>query len=235
MGYAMIHLAVVEDDKVYQEQLYQFLDRFKNETQNNIVVSFFGDGEDITEEYKSEYDIILMDIQMRFMDGMTAARQIRKLDEKVIIIFITSMTNYAIQGYEVGALDYILKPLSYPVFSQKLSRAITQLKTKKEHFVLISFAGGARRIEVSDIYYIESLSHTMVYHTADGTWEARGRLDDLETDLKEYGFYRSNRGYLVNLYHVSGVADGCCVVHGEKLSISRRKKIEFIEEMARIL
>lgn len=231
----MIRLAIVEDEKTYRDQLINYIEQYKRDTGQEISFCLFDDGEDITEKYTAEFDLILMDIQMRFMDGMTAAREIRKRDQKVLLIFITSMANYAIEGYEVDAMDYLLKPLTYPIFSQKLSRAISRMDISGEHHLLIPLSEGTVRINVSEIYYIESQSHTMTYHTVNSLLESRGRMDDLEKQLTPYDFYRSNRGYLVNLHHVTGVSDGCCIIDGNMLPISRRKKAEFMEQLSRIL
>lgn len=123
----MIHIAIVEDEEKYRKQLREYIEQYCEKSGKQIQTSFFQDGEDIIENYTADFDLIFMDIQMRFMDGMTAAREIRKLDKKVILMFITSIATYAIEGYEVDALDYILKPLSYNMFEQKLNRALLRV------------------------------------------------------------------------------------------------------------
>ena len=96
----MFKIAVVEDEKIYIDQMKLFLDKYQTERSVKLDISFFQDGEDITEKYGG-FDIIFMDIQMRFMDGMIAARKIRELNQEVIIIFITNMIQYVIHGYQV--------------------------------------------------------------------------------------------------------------------------------------
>lgn len=105
----MIRIALVEDDPAYAEQLLSYLKEYEKESKERISVQTFSDGEDIVTEYRADYDIILMDVEMKFMDGMSAAEEIRKMDTEVVIIFITNMPQYAIQGYRVDALDYVLK------------------------------------------------------------------------------------------------------------------------------
>lgn len=228
----MIHIAIVEDEESYAKQLKEYMDQFMKETGNQIRLSFFGDGEDIVEDYKSGFDIILMDIQMRFMDGMTAAERIRAVDQKVIIMFITNMTRYAIRGYQVDALDYIVKPVSYFSFKQKLQRAIDRIPQQQQHMVTINGGSGVYRIGAEDIYYVESEGHNLVYHTKNGVYRERGKMQDLENTLTPYGFFRSNKGYLLNLDAVDGVEDGCSLVHGEKLPIARARKNEFMAALA---
>ena len=119
----MIELAIVEDEKAYVEQLLQFVDQYQREYGESIRTTCFRDGDEIVNGYDGSYDIILMDIQMKFMDGMSAAEEIRKVDQKVIIMFITNRIDYAVRGYDVDALDYIVKPVSYFSFAKKLRRA----------------------------------------------------------------------------------------------------------------
>ena len=120
----MIQLAIVEDEDSYAKQLSEFAQKYQKESGQYFKITRFRDGDEITNGYKGQFDIILMDIEMKLMDGMTAAEEIRKLDQDVVIMFITNMANYAIRGYQVDALDYVLKPVSYFAFSQKLGRAI---------------------------------------------------------------------------------------------------------------
>lgn len=107
----MIRLALVEDDALYRSQLREYIDKYSAASGEKFTVTEFSDGDEIALGYKAVYDIILMDIEMKFMDGMMAAEEIRKIDTEVIIIFITNSPQYAIKGYAVDALDYVLKPV----------------------------------------------------------------------------------------------------------------------------
>lgn len=232
---SVIRVAIVEDEEKYIDLLAEYVRRFGTETGRAVSTRVFRDGEDITETYRPEFDIILMDIQMRFMDGMTAARLIRERDSEVIIIFITSMAGYAIEGYEVRAFDYILKPVSYDMFSRKLLRAAECLRPTDTLYLVLSDRDGSVKLDVSRIFYVESSGHQMVYHTCDGVYSVRGRLDALEAELVPAGFFRINRGYLVNLYHIAAIREKCCVVAGDNLSISRSRKAELMDALAKIL
>lgn len=232
---ATIRIAVVEDEQEYTDLLKQYLDRFRMEHSLAMTVRTFRDGEDIVDPYTAEYDLIFLDIQLRFMNGMQTARRIREEDKKVILIFLTSIASYAIEGYEVQALDYILKPVAYDVFDRKLEHAIGTIRTNDEYSVRLGLKDGVRRVSVSDIYYIESRGHMMVYHLKDGEVCLRGRMDDLEKEFIPHGFIRSNRGYLINLYHVTEIRGDCCVVGGDRLPISRAKRAEFRQELTKIL
>ena len=153
-GLVMIKIAIVEDEDIYVSTLMQYLEEFEKSIGETLEITVYRDGDGIIADYKAQYDIILMDIGMRFVDGMTAAEEIREIDSEVIIIFITNMTQYAIRGYEVDALDYILKPVSYFSFSQKLGRAIYRMKRREKKFITVTVKGGIKRMEVSNIYYM---------------------------------------------------------------------------------
>ena len=126
----MIRIALVEDESEYVQILYGYLKKYEEVNQVSFQIVTFSDGLDIASEYKADYDIILLDIQMKHLDGMRTAEEIRKLDENVIFIFITSTVQFAVQGYLVDALGYVLKPVPYLAFSQILSKAVKQLEKK---------------------------------------------------------------------------------------------------------
>ena len=168
---------------------------------------------------------------MKFMDGMSAAEEIRKVDTEVVIIFITNMAQYAIRGYAVDALDYVLKPVSYFAFSQRLNRAISRMKKREQKVITVNIKGGAVRINIANIYYIESQGHNLVLHTILGDYESVGTMKEVEEKLQGLNFCRGNKGYLINLQHVEGLQDGCAVVKGEPLLLSRSRKKEFMEAL----
>lgn len=228
----MLKLAIVEDEDSYAATLMDYIKRFEAERNIAVAVTRYSDGDEITENYRAQYDIILMDIQMRFMDGMTASELIRRVDNEVIIMFITNMTQYAIKGYEVNAFDYILKPIEYFSFSQKLSRAIERAKRREIHNISVPVGTGVRKLELDTVTYVESSGHKLTYHLADGSEvESRGVMNETEKALEPYGFFRMNKGFIVNLRHVEGVSGGYALVGDEELSISRQKKQEFMDAL----
>ena len=229
----MIRIAIVEDEELYVKELKKYLEEYQKSFGEEFEITIFRDGDGITAKYKAQYDIILMDIQMKFVDGMTAAEEIRKADTEVVIIFITNMTRYAIRGYEVDALDYILKPVSYFAFSQKLSKAIGRIKKKSSKHVTIKVKGGVLRLDVSDIYYIESVGHNLIYHTSTGEHMSAGTLKSIEEEFANMGFSRCNKCYLINLKHVEGVKDKCAIVRGEALQISRPRMSAFMQDLTK--
>jgi len=228
----MIRIAIVEDEINYQEQLIDYLRRFEKDRGETIEITTYSDGDEIIENYKVQFDIILMDVQMRFMDGMSAAEEIRKSDSEVVIIFITNAAQYAIKGYAVDALDYILKPISYFQFSERLNRAVDRMKKRETHFLTINVKGGVKRLQITDIYYVESQGHKLIFFTKEGEFTAAGTMKELEKELSSFHFFRAHKGYLINLEHVEGMKESCAVVKGEELLVSRTKRKGFMEALA---
>lgn len=228
----MIRVAIVEDEAGVQEQLAGYLQRYTRQYGTEFEVHPFGDGVEILEEYRPVYDIILLDIEMKHLDGMETAQRIRQLDPEVILVFITNMAQYAIRGYAVGALDYLLKPVPYFAFSQQLQKAEDQVRRRRSHYLVVPVSGGLRRLDTARIYYIESQGHQMHFYTEDDHFAAPGTLKALEEKLADRPFARCNSGYLVNLAQVSGVQQNEVRVGPYRLQISRPKRKSFLAALA---
>jgi DNA-binding LytR/AlgR family response regulator len=230
-GEHMIKVAVVEDDVAYQQQLLEYLERYEAEQGEHFQTVVFSDGDEIVENYRADYDLILMDIQMQFMDGMQAAEQIRKRDKDVIIIFITNLSSYAMRGYQVDALDYVLKPITYFAFSERIDRALSRRRNRMTAYLSIPVKGGIRRIDVSDIVYIEVHDHDLIYHMTHETFETRGSMKAAEEMLESYPFFRCNKFYLVNLQYVEAVSGSEVLLKRETLTVSRAKRKELLDAL----
>jgi DNA-binding LytR/AlgR family response regulator len=149
----------------------------------------------------------------------------------VVLIFITNMAQQAVKGYSVDAMDYVLKSVNYFSFSQRLTRAISRLKRPGRTFLTVPIKGGMMKVEVGDVYYVESRGHQIIFHTKNGEIQSTGTMRSMEDVLRPLNFYRCNNGYLVNLRHVDGVQNGCVLVRGEKLLISRPRRAAFLETL----
>jgi DNA-binding LytR/AlgR family response regulator len=229
----MIDIAIVEDEAACAAELRQYLERYGAESGEDFRVSLFADGEQILSHYEAQFDIILMDIKMKYLDGMAAAEEIRKSDPSVIIIFITNMAQYAIRGYSVDALDYVLKPVSYFAFTQRLQRALKRMRFREKKYMTLRFrGGGVRKLAIDDIYFIEVLNHDLIFHTKDGEYTAAGTLRDMEEKLRPDSFFRCNKCYLLNLRHVDGIRVDSAIINGTSVQISRNRKAALIQVLS---
>lgn len=227
----MIHIALVEDEEEYRKVFLGYLRRYEQESGRQFRISVFSDGEDIVSSYKADYDLILMDIAMRFMDGMTAAEKIRELDQEVVIIFITNMPQFVMKGYAVDALDYVLKPVNYFAFSQRIERAISRMSRRREQYFTVPVRGGIRKLSVSNILYVEVQDHDLLFHTRNESILTRGSLAEVEAKLGNAGFFRCNKYCLVNLAFADSLQGIDLVVAGEHIQVSRAKKKAMLDAL----
>ncbi|MEY8354335.1 LytTR family DNA-binding domain-containing protein [Lachnospiraceae bacterium 54-53] len=227
----MMKIAIVEDENEYVQTLKSYLNRYEGEHDLTFQTQVFSDGLDIVSDYSAGYDIILLDIQMKHLNGMKAAEKIREFDEDVIFIFITSSTQFAVEGYLVDALGYVLKPVPYSAFSQILGKAVRKTLQKQEtHYLNIDVDGGTMRVNTDSVYYIESQLHHLLIHTERGDFITPGPLKRMEETLKPFGFAKCHNAYLVNLKHVTGsLQNHVLLFSGHQVPVSRTRKKSFME------
>ena len=231
----MVRFAVVEDDPAFRETLQSYLAQYAAETGMKYSVAVYADGAELVRAYQPAFDILLMDIQMQDLDGMAAAKKVRKFDRDVVIIFITNMSAFAIEGYSVDALDYLLKPLTYYAFSQCITRARERAKRREKRTLLITHQHGAQRIGTDELLFVEVHGHSLIYHTAGEDFTVAGTMKEVEETLAGLPFYRCNKGDLVNLAKVDGMRDGDAVIGPHRIQLSRAKKKGFLEALNRYI
>lgn len=235
MEKTMYKLAIVEDNREAAEKLSSFLERYAQEHQETFEIKVFGDALDFLNDYRMVYDVVFMDIELPGMNGMEAARRMRKLDQKVVLVFVTNMAGFAVKGYEVGAADYLVKPVHYGDFELKLKRILARYQ-EAEEAILVVRQSGYIRLLLREIRYIEVQGHKLLYHTEEGVVDGSGTLLETEEKLKDKGFLRCNKCYLVNQRHITGVNGYTLMMTGgEKLQISRPRKKTFMTELAEVM
>ena len=224
----MIRIALVEDEAEVRAQLQGYVQRHTRQYGTEFAVTEFADGMELLDDYRPVYDILFLDVEMKHLDGMETARRVRELDKDVIIVFITNMAQYAIRGYSVGALDYVLKPVPYFAFSQQLLKAVTRLEKRAKRYLTVPVEGGLRRLDTASIYYLESEGHRVHFYTDEGDFSAPGALKTFEEKLTDCPFARCNSGYLVNLAQVRELRQSTVQVGPCELQVSRPKRKAFL-------
>lgn len=229
----MYKLAIVEDDDCAAQQLQSYFSEYSKENMVEFDIQRFCNGVDFISDYQSVYDIVLMDIEMPMMDGLETARRLREMDENVVLIFVTNMAQQAINGYEVNAVNFLVKPVSYFKFKNALGKVIGRIDMERNDVITIRAKEFFYRLSVREIIYIEVYGHSLYYYTTKGKIEARGTLVQTEKELEPLGFARCNDCYIVNLRYVQqfnskGVKLGGCE---DEIPISRRKKNEFLDKL----
>lgn len=227
-------IAILEDEKNISDQICKHLSRYFYEIGMEVNLTVFNDAFDLLENYSADFDVLFMDIQLPAMSGMDAARKIREIDTKVIIVFVTNLAQYAVEGYGVNAFDFILKPVDYNSFALKLDRICKEIAHRiPGKYINVKTKDGYMRIELSQITYVEVKVHDLIINTLSGRVVTRGAMKTFAKDLCEHYFSQCNSCYLVNLAHVRQVNKFVVLSSGEKLMISQGKRKQFMTELAR--
>ena len=227
----MLKIAIVEDEEICSRGLTEYLEHYAREKNQRFVIESYENALAFLEEYQPDWDICFFDIQMPYLNGMDAAERLRKMDEKVTLIFLTSLAQYALQGYTVDAADYILKPVEYDEFCLKFTHSLRRVKPRNSTILAFQSGRATVRLDVDEIRYLESGGHNVLYHLGGKIIERRLSLREAENELPDY-FARCNSCYVVNMRHVDEVGDDSVTVNGEKLKISRPRKNAFLRRLA---
>lgn len=232
----MIHIAVVEDENRQADKLIACLKRFEEETGEQFEVTRYCEALSFLNEKKRTFQIVFMDIMLPGINGMEAAERLRRFDTQTILIFVTNMLNFAVKSYEVDAMDYIVKPISYERVVFKLRKAINIINSSTGRVLSISTRDGIVQLSTEDIYYIEVIQHRLFYHTSNGNFSEKNSLKTLEEALTGNDFSRCNSCYLVNMKYIAKV-DGLIITmtNGDELKISQPKRKGFMTDLGNYL
>ena len=232
-GTRMLRVAIVDDEVEVRETLSSMLERFSQENSVDIASSAYQDGRSFIESGATE-DIVLLDIEMGEVNGMDAARILRRAGVASEIIFVTNMAQYAIKGYEVGAIDFVVKPVRYASFALKFRRAVEAARRKRSSRISVDTRDGLRYVDTSDIVFVEVTGHKLIYHTTKGSFESWGTMRAACETLEPFGFALCNACYLVNLSRVVAVSQDMVTVEGgDELKMSRGRKKGFMDALTR--
>lgn len=207
-------IAVVDDEAAMREQLLAYIDRFGSENGLDFTSAAFPSGDAFWENFESGWDIILFDIDMPGTNGIDTARKVRRADEQVTILFITNVAQYAINGYEVDAVDYVIKPIGYYDFALKFTKALRRSGRNGRRRLLLDTTDGQIAVDVSEILYVEAKGHYLLYKTDTAELFVRGSLNEHEKSLKPYHFERVQKSFLVNLARIENIRTAELIVGG---------------------
>ena len=227
-------IIVVEDDDECRKMLVGYIERYCSDECVSTDIITYPSADDFLAEYKNDADMVFMDICMNGTDGMTASRKMRLTDPKVMLIFVTTMAKFAVEGYEVNAFNYIVKPVDYYEFRLKIDKAFKTLTDGRDK-IRIMANGEQHWFNRKDIIYVEVANHYLNFRIKDGKkLTVYGSMTQLEKTLSFNMFARCNACYMVNLSYVTGVKGfELELATGEKLQISQSKRKQFVQKLAK--
>ena len=217
----MVRVAIVEDSLKSAQQLKSMIERYGEENGRAFQFRLFANGVDFISDYSPQYDLVLMDIDLPLLNGLETSKILRKLDGDVALVFVTNLEKYAISGYDVGAIGFIVKPLNYATLSVKMHRFLSTLREETEPYLVVASKSGVLKLNLSDIYYITVSGRYVVLHTKSGDVELHKSMKLLEKELSPHDFVRCDNSSMVNLKHVSMVDSAGALVNGNVVPCSR--------------
>lgn len=229
----MLHIAICDDEKEFVTYLTELVNRYAAETGEEIKVSAFYDGMELTTHYDTTIDLIFLDIQMKMVDGLRTAERIRQMDEKVGIIFLTTLTQCALEGYKYQAANYIIKPMKYARMKAEIEQWRRRSRKLDSPAIVVANDSGKYKIFLNTLQYVETFNRNLLLHTEQENIICYRSMKELEQELAPHGFVRCHTSYIVNLFFVKGVKKlEITLVTGETIPISQPKRRQFMEQLA---
>ena len=215
-------IAICDDSDADRKYVLNMVNQWAVTAGHVIHTDTFVSAENFLFHYaeESDYDILLLDIEMGAMDGVAMAKKIRQSNDFVQIVFITGFSDYISEGYEVSALHYLMKPVKQDKLFGVLNRAVDAIK-KMERVILLPVDGEILRLPIDQVQYVEAFSHTVSIATEENTIPVKKSISEMERLLGE-GFVRCHRSYLVGLKHISRLSKTEVILdNGKVLPLSR--------------
>ena len=225
-----MRIAICDDEKYIRELIGDKVAKQYPEAE----ITFFSSGDELLLADKN-IDLLFLDIQMSGRNGMDTARELRKKDKDVILIFVTAVEEYVFQAFDVGAFHYLVKPINDAKFLDVLRKAIHELGSKRkdvneteERYLMINSGGAHIKVMLEDIVYAEVFNRKIVIHKLDDTIEYYGKMFDLES-LAGDSFFRPHRAYLINFKYVEKYDASTVYLENGSVLMAKQNYPEFVK------
>ena len=231
----MIKTAICDDDPAFTGTVQTFLEQIADQFRLSIETNIFLSGNSLMEEYKDggHFDLIFLDIRMRLVNGLRTAERIRQMDTKVGIIFLTTLTQYGLEGYKYQATNYIIKPIKYARLKEEMKQWLERHRQDDSPFIVVVNDAGKFKVFLKSLRFIETFNRNLLLHTDQENIICYKKMKELEAELVQHGFVRCHSGYLVNLFYVKRIEKlDVILTTGERVPISQPKRKEFMERLA---
>lgn len=228
----MIRIAVVEDMARERSRMKDYVENYFSAKGIEAELLLYTDGKEFLDKYPDHLDILLLDIEMKELDGISTAHQIRSFDENVQILFVTRMIQYALEGYAVDAADFIVKPVRYPVFCTRMDRVLRKILINKPRYLTFRLGKEELSCQIQKITCIEALNKKTIIHLSDREeLLCTEPLYQLEKRLEGEPFFRCHNAFLVNMNFIHKVSSSEVSAGNQTIPVSKYRKKEFFQAL----
>lgn len=230
----MLRIAICDDEASARDALRILLEKFLVEESEEIVYEFSSGINAVSwlQKHPGEIDLLFLDVEMKGLNGMETAERIRKFDENLIIVFVTGYSDYVFEGYRVGALDYMIKPIPETKLTELLHRVREKMTLNNEKSYFLKNADGTWRFRLQDILYFYSDKRKVILVTDSGEYPFYAKLDEVEKQLASH-FIRVHQRFLINPENVDHLGHDHMLLNGKKVPCSRKYKEDAVAKIAR--
>ncbi len=224
-------IAICDDELVQREYIYASVQRYFNEKAIPVSIQEYESAEKLWFQYElnSDIDIVLLDIQMAGMDGISLAKKLRCKNEALAIIFITAMTDYIYEGFQLNAINYLLKPYEEEKLYDCLNKAMEQCN-KQDSYLLLRVEKEIVKIKKDHIIRVESEGHYLNIFTGEQSYRIKRSMKEMESVLVEDNFFKISRSDILNLYSIARITPKeVSLMNGEKILVPRGRHREISE------
>ncbi len=231
----MLSIAVCDDEVIECCNMAKRIKEIMEEMKIPCIIRQFRSGGELLQALES-FDIVFLDIIMQDLDGMKTAQAFRKKASDKILIFISSSREYVFEAYDVEAFQYLLKPVDDRKLKNVLQKAIVKTQSRSQEFIIVSRERQKKKLFLDDIYYFEIKGRIVDAHGPEGIFTYYEQIGELENKIRDKGFFRCHKSYLINLKYVDGYSRKEVVLeNGEKIVIAKRRYDEFVQEMLKVM
>ena len=231
----MIVVGICDGEQTVRSLLASYVDRYRAETETEIQLLAYSTGEKLLKNYLLDMDLIFLEIPLRKMNGLKIAEHIKQYDKQVRIVFLTTMLSWVLEAYEVGASNYILKPLGYEKFRREMDKALEGKQAGTHNYLLEQSRQGVYKIYFHDVRYVETSGKNTLIHTEKDDVPSNRQMKQFEQIFADTSFVRCHAGYIVNLrYFQKMEASTLILTDGTKIPVSRNRRAEVLARIQRL-
>lgn len=227
----MLSIAVCDDEMLDCCNMARDIKDILEEMQITCIIRQFRNGKELLQTAEN-FDIIFLDIMMDGMNGMKTAQLLRKKAFQNILVFVSSSREYVFDAYDVEAFYYLVKPVDLSKLKNILSRAVIKTAQYSDEFIIINKERQNKKLLLDDIFYFEIMGRVVSVHSAGGIFDYYDRISVLEQNLRDKGFFRCHKSFLVNLRHVDTYdREEILLDNGEKIIVAKRRYEDFCKDI----